>query len=129
MTEIEKQSEKYLKSKAWNWEQNQVMGNEVTQAFQEGAKWGMEHAIEWHDLRENPDDLPEKSDRYLCFFGGNYGYFIMDYETEVKSFGYWCAKYDDHSLGLVDTEFETLAERNEDEVIAWCELPQFKDKE
>lgn len=24
----------------------------------DGAKWGMEHAIEWHDLRKDPYDLP-----------------------------------------------------------------------
>lgn len=80
----------------------------------------------WHDLRKNPDDLPKESDKYLCAWEGGEQW-IMDFETEVNSFGYWCNTYDSQSLGFIDSVFETIKERGEDEVIAWCELPKFEE--
>lgn len=80
----------------------------------------------WHDLRKSPNDLPKESDRYLCYWEGGEQW-IMDFEAEVNSFGYWCNVYDKQSLGFVDSVFETIKERGEDEVIAWCELPKFKE--
>ena len=125
--EIEKEAKKYAHDKMSFCEDYDFDYKTAELYIKQGVLYGFaEGKPKWHDLK-NPNDLPKESGRYLCFFGGNDGYFIMDYETEVKSFGYWCAKYDSHSLGFIDTEFETLAERDEDEVIAWCELPQFKE--
>lgn len=83
--------------------------------FIDGAKMGMEHAIEWHDLRVNPNDLPKEIE--ICsapvYIASKYG------STDLAQYDYrqklWCYKYSNEHI-LYD-------------VIAWCELPQFKDKE
>ena len=80
----------------------------------------------WHDLRKDHNDLPKESDKYLCAWEGGEQW-IMDFETEVNSFGYWCNTYDSQSLGFIDSVFETIKERGEDEIIAWCELPKFEE--
>lgn len=72
--------------------------------FIAGAKWGIANAIEWHDLREDPNDLPEVK--------GYYWVVSKDCPEGTKS-------YYNHS----EMEF------NDDNIITWCELPQFKDKE
>lgn len=75
-----------------------------------GEKWGIEHAIEWHDLRKNPDDLPKEKGEYRVYF----------YDSELKenrnvNWYYYGKSWGCHLCHL--------------DVIAWCELPQYKDKE
>ena len=97
----------------------------VTQAFLAGLKAGRP---QWHDLEKDPTDLPKESGRYLVYVGGGVnGVYPLDFDTEAKDFGYWCLDVGDN-LGVRDTIFETVTERNEDKVIAWCEIPTF-DKE
>lgn len=95
--------------------------------FRDGFLSGLkENNPEWHNLEENPKDLPTKSGRYLCYFGGEDTEFIMDFEEESNAFGYWCGKYDAGSLGFIDSEFETIEDRGEDKVVAWCEIPRYR---
>lgn len=66
---------------------------------------------QWHDLRKEPNDLPKEFDKpYLCYVNGHFevGYY-MAYKEQPWHF-------DEYYLD------------NED-VDAWCEIPQFKDKE
>ena len=110
--EIEKQAEEYAKIRQQSVINSKTITivNEVKkQAFKDGAKWGIANAIEWHDLRKNPNDLPKHSGLY-CAQNGE----VREYVKEEKS---WFTVH-----------FEPCMNRT-DETYLWCELPQFKDKE
>lgn len=77
-------------------------------------------ANEWYFVSEK--GLPKESGRYLVYVGGGEnGVYPLDFDTEANDFGYWCLDVGD-SLGVRDTIFETITERNEDKVIAWKEI-------
>lgn len=110
--EIEVQAEEYAKVKDWGFyvarDSFNDVNNLVVKSFQDGAKWGMEHAIEWHDLRKNPEDLPKAKERRMyrvIYSNPAINEPCLWYLPNLKSWS--------HSLS----------------VIAWCELPKFKDKE
>lgn len=122
--EIEKQAEEYvintvcktecpvwnihsgctIPRKDCNYTSNRLKG------YIDGAKWGMEH--QWHDLRKNPNDLPKEEKEVLVYMWDSY--YIGSYSSEDVE--WW---FNEFSL-----DYKRL-----DEIIAWCELPQFKDKE
>ena len=87
--------------------------NNLKQAYLAGAT---ENGIQWHDLRKDPKDLPKNEGSYLVCMEFNYRHtYILnygqdDYDDEDKTD--W---YDDES-----THYPK-------EVIAWCEIPQFKE--
>ena len=66
-----------------------------------------ENGIQWHDLRKDPNDLPKDSRDYLiCFRGGkHYGIGFSNGMRLICYGSYY------------------------DEIIAWCEIPQFKEIE
>jgi hypothetical protein len=97
--------------------------NRIEKAFKDGAEFAYSKANEWHYVK---DGLPETSDRYLVYTGGES--IILDFDTEVNSFGYWVVLLGD-DWGVRDEDFETVKDRGEDEVIAWCELPKWEIKE
>ena len=76
--------------------------NEI-QAFLAGLKAGRP---QWHDLRENPNDLPKDNNEVLVYMWDSYyiGYFNLD-----------------------SWHFENFSEGTE-QADAWCEIPTF-DKE
>ena len=89
-------------------------------AFKDGAEFGYNKANEWHFVK---DGLPKVSGRYFVYVGGGEkGVYPLDFETEYNDFGYWCLEVASASLGVTDTVFETITERNEDKVIAWKEI-------
>ena len=96
--------------------------------FQKGAEFGYNKANEWHYVK---DGLPKESGKYLVWVGGVNGVYPLDFETEYNDFGYWCLIINSASLGVTDTTFETITERDEDKVIAWKEivLPELKENE
>lgn len=63
--------------------------------------------------------LPKTSGRYLVYTGGEPS--ILDFATEVNSFGYWVVSLGD-DWGVQDEDFETVKDRGEDDVIAWKEI-------
>ena len=88
------------------------------EGFKDGAEFGYNKANEWHYVK---DELPKESGKYLVWVGGVNGVFVLDFETEYNDFGYWCLQFGEN-LGVSDTVFETITERNEDKVIAWKEI-------
>lgn len=86
-------------------------------AFKDGAEFGYNKANEWHFVKDG--DLPKVSSRYWVYTGGEP--FTLDFDTEVNAFGYWCLDVGEN-LGVRDSIFETVAERDEDDVIAWKEI-------
>ena len=82
---------------------------------------------QWHKVADG--DLPKESGRYLVYVGGGEnGVYPLDFDTEANDFGYWCLQVG-ASLGVTDTIFETVTERNEDKVIAWKEIVLPKESE
>lgn len=119
--EIEKQADDYGMNCTADVYRNDVCtipyaysAQKLEQAFIDGAKWGMEHAIEWHDLRKDTNDLPTEYKEVLVNLWDENNYCIGSYN---KKYDEW--EFDEFTLSS-DRRFE---------VIAWCELPQFKDKE
>lgn len=89
--------------------------------FDDGAEFGYNKANEWQFVSEK--GLPKESGRYLVYVGGGEkGVYPLDFETEYNDFGYWCLIINSASLGVTDTVFEIITERNEDKVIAWKEI-------
>ena len=48
----------------------QVVGYE--EGFNDGAEYGYNKANEWHDLRKNPNDLPNATDEVLVCYKNGY---------------------------------------------------------
>lgn len=104
--EIEKQAEKYTNSintLIYDIEDNAInIALKLRQSFKDGAKWGIANAIEWHDLRENPNDLPKEDCETVTL-----------HENGNKNIIKW--KHGEWTNAIIIP------------VIAWCELPQFKE--
>lgn len=111
--EIKKQTEEYVdKIKSKYLLSEEGLGC-AEQGFQDGAKWGMEHAIQWHDLRKNPDDLPMSEDMIVRVITRSKGELIC---STLWHFGKIIFRFTYNGAWL-----------DNDDVIAWCELPQFKE--
>ena len=111
--EIEKEAIKWVKDVFPNDEFKQ---SGISRALVEFAELGYSKALEWHFVK---DGLPKTSGKYLVYTGGEP--FILDFDTEVNSFGYWVASLGD-DWGVQDEDFETVKDRGEDNVIAWKEI-------
>ena len=85
-------------------------------SYEDGANFGYNKANEWHYVK---DELPKTSGRYLVYTGGEP--FILDFDTEVNSFGYWVVSLGD-DWGVQDEDFETVKDRGEYDAIAWKEI-------
>lgn len=73
--------------------------------------WGIQKALisQWHDLRENPNDLPEHSYSVIVAYKNSLGNLFIDQ-------GY---------LGALNTW--NVCGLSPYEVIAWCEIPRFEE--
>lgn len=122
--EIEKQAEIYAKEKhcmecsnlpmCWEdaIEDCCLTCKRTNEDFKAGAKWGMEH--EWHDLRKDPNDLPEDCTKVM-FITKNGRQTLTG--TYKNGGGEGTPIFDTFGIAFYDIE----------EVIAWCELPKFKE--
>ena len=111
--EIEKEAIKWVKDVFPNDEFKQ---SGILRALVEFAELGYNKANEWHFVK---DGLPKTSGRYLVYTGDEP--FILDFDSEVNSFGYWVVSLGD-DWGAQDEDFETVKDRGEDDVIAWKEI-------
>lgn len=109
--EIEKQAEEYTEENGEKYNAHLSSKRMIYLSFKDGAKWGMEHAIEWHDLRKTPDDLPKKKGEYWTKYN----------DCNDEKGGYYDSHYYDPDNSSYKLKWYKL------DVIAWCELPQFKE--
>lgn len=82
-----------------------------------GAK---ENGVVWHDLRKNPNDLPQKVGDYIValdYQKGTFSTYLLQYNVDEDE--------DDIKFGWFDSEYTNY----NDDVIAWCELPKFEVEE
>lgn len=93
-----------------------MIGIQKEQSYKEGAEFAYNKANEWHYVKNG---LPKTSGKYLVYTGDEP--FILDFATEVNSFGYWVVSLGD-DWGVQDEDFETVKDRGEDDVIAWKEI-------
>ena len=93
-----------------------MIGMQKELSYEDGANFGYNKANEWHYVKNG---LPKTSGKYLVYTGGEP--FILDFATEVNSFGYWVVSLGD-DWGVQDEDFETVKDRGEDNVIAWKEI-------
>lgn len=121
---FEKEAEQYRNDLKSNFLLSEPQLDLACQGFKDGAEFGYNKANEWHYMKDG--DLPKVSGRYLVYTGGEP--FILDFDTELNSFGYWVVSLGD-DWGVRDEDFETVKDRGEDDVIAWCELPKFEVEE
>lgn len=90
---FEKEAEEYadVKAKKLNISRDSTIIPYMQTAWQKGAEFGYNKAIEWHDLEKDPTDLPKENKEYIVqaeciMFPGHYSYHICRYEKEWKSF-------------------------------------------
>ena len=81
--------------------------------YEEGKQAGAtENGVQWHDLRKDPNDLPyteiNDTERKVIVMREND---IIDFDKYFKSWGWQ----------------KEVLRRTIDKVIAWCEIPQFKE--
>lgn len=93
-----------------------MIGIQKERSYKEGAEFAYNKANEWHYVKNG---LPKTSGKYLVYTGDEP--FILDFATEVNSFGYWVVSLGD-DWGVQDEDFETVKDRGEDDVIAWKEI-------
>lgn len=89
----------------------------------------------WHDLRDNPNDLPDAN------YPSNTWFEVVQKDNEeelpraamqyddVLGFGFYHDIFNPVSLGYVDTEFTTAEEEGLAEVVAWREIEEFESEE
>ena len=79
------------------------------EAAKEGFLAGLKAARQkmWHDLRENPKDLPKESQEVLVLFT------LPDKSKNAVTM----AEFENNDFNYVDLQ----------DVIAWCEIPNFKE--
>lgn len=77
--------------------------------FREGYQQGIkENGVVWHDLRKDPNDLPQETSMVLSQSGDKVKYHIYGGK------GHWLSQ-----------EADDLSKY----VIAWCEIPRFEEQE
>ena len=111
MTAEEKKATEYADSveekKHWSDENDSnavFTRQDVEEAYLAGLK---ENGVVWHDLQEDPNDLP--GDDVVLVQAKSGGHFIALYYPED---GHW---------GIYNMMAETLKR----DIVAWCNIPQF----
>ena len=84
------------------------MNYEKKQAYLDGLHEGQP---KWHDLRKDPNDLPKDDKQYLVLYYYNYR------GKKEMSYGVRDNLHSDFEICRCYTE----------QIIAWCEIPQFKE--
>lgn len=119
MTELERKARAYADDKADKGNYDYAVGDAIyfsrhslEMAYMAGAR---AHSAQWHDLRENPNDLPKENTTVLLL-------------TEVEPV---TARY--------DKKYESFFRMNDKlnycifiapmSYIAWCEIPKFEEVE
>ena len=107
----EEMAEKYRKSLKQKlidedeFERLEMFDENVEEAYLAGLKAARQE--KWHDLRKNPDDLPEENQEVLVLFT------LPDKsKNDVIT-----AQFENNDFNFVDLQ----------DVIAWCEIPTFEE--
>ena len=104
MTEDEKLAEEYTNSKGFGSDYNNITSSEANEEIEKAVLYGLTEGRKekWHDLRKNPNDLPED-----CVINQDGKRVLYDRINKV-----W--RNDDADEYICD------------DPIAWCEIPTFE---
>ena len=102
MTEDEKLAEEWLDER---YLKNMGVRRSCKVAFLAGLKAARQE--KWHDLRKNPKGLPEENQEVLVYFT------LPDKSKNAVTL----AEFENNDFNFVDLQ----------DVIAWCEIPTFKE--
>ena len=104
MTEDEKLAEEYTNSKGFGSDYNNITSSEANEEIEKAVLYGLTEGRKekWHDLRKNPNDLPED-----CVINQDGKRVLYDSINKV-----W--RNDDADEYICD------------DPIAWCEIPTFE---
>ncbi|MCR4627379.1 MAG: hypothetical protein K5640_06990 [Treponema sp.] len=81
-----------------------------------GAEVGYNKANEWHDLRKDPNDLPKEDCKiYLAYSFGDTEPSLYEYIASEEGQWEWMPR--------------RIASLSNDQIRAWCEIPQFNPEE
>ena len=87
----------------------------IFEASKEGFLAGLKAGRpQWHDLRKDPNDLPKDDENFICMLEN--GYKIECYYDPMSKRWYDNFFHHDIEYGYYQSK-----------VIAWCEIPQFKE--
>ena len=105
MTEDEKLAEEYTNSKGFGSDYNNITSSEANEEIEKAVLYGLTEGRKekWHDLRKNPNDLPED-----CAINQDGKRVLYDHINKV-----W--RNDDADEYICD------------DPIAWCEIPTFEE--
>ena len=105
MTEDEKLAEEYTNSKGFGSDYNNIASSEANEEIEKAVLYGLTEGRKekWHDLRKNPNDLPED-----CVINQDGKRVLYDSINKV-----W--RNDDADEYICD------------DPIAWCEIPTFEE--
>ena len=107
----EEMAEKYRKSLKQKlidedeFERLEMFDENVEEAYLAGLKAARQEM--WHDLRKNPNDLPEENQEVLV-------YFTLPDKSKNEVI---MAEFENNDFNFVDLQ----------DVIAWCEIPTFEE--
>lgn len=104
MTEDEKLAEEYTNSKGFGSDYNNITSSEANEEIEKAVLYGLTEGRKekWHDLRKNPNDLPED-----CVINQDGKRVLYDHINKV-----W--RNDDADEYICD------------DPIAWCDIPTFE---
>ena len=104
MTEDEKLAEEYTNSKGFGSDYNNITSSEANEEIEKAVLYGLTEGRKekWHDLRKNPNDLPED-----CVINQDGKIVLYDRINKV-----W--RNDDADEYICD------------DPILWCEIPTFE---
>ena len=111
---FEKEAEEYATENWEYYEEGQNDSKALKQAYLAGAEFGYNKANEWHDLRKDPNDLPDNGRRVLVKDKSRREYDVACLCRSKGNSDFW--------------SYERFISRvSDNHVIAWCELPKFEE--
>lgn len=108
--ELEKKAEEYAEKQSGVF---RTIHDHIKLGYIAGAK---ENRVVWHDLRKNPNDLPQKVGDYIVAIKFKY---LKGCDTTILRYD---EDEDEDKLCWIDSEYTNC----NDDVIAWCEIPKFR---
>lgn len=98
----------------------------LEQAYLDGLAEGRKE--KWHDLRKNPGDLPKCTENEQIIF------YVKDYYESIKKYiNHYCLGF--YKKSFMNDDVKLFVERSKgyecehlpENVLYWCELPEFKE--
>lgn len=112
---------------------NEKERNLMHGCYEEGYNNGFSNGLtegkpKWHDLREDPNDLPKCTENEQIIF------YVHEYYKGIEKYiNHYCLGF--YKKSFMDDDVKLFVERSKgyecehstEDVLCWCKLPQFKE--